>query len=319
MPFFIAVFISIIASGPLFWLERKKVPKGLAVLIVVLGIIGIGVGIGALVGTSLNDFTGKLPEYQFQLETKRDALLDWMHGKGLTIPRESVGTLIDPKAAIALTANILRGVGGALANTFLILLATIFILLEIATIGGKIRAVSGRKDGRIEGLDRFMDSVRRYIVIKTIVSLATGALVAIWLWLLGVDFPLLWGLLAFLLNYIPNLGSFIAAIPATAVALIQLGTLHAALAAAGFAVVNVVLGSFVEPRFMGRGLGLSTLVVFVSLIFWGWVFGPIGMLLSVLLTVMLKIALESGHETRWLAVLMGPGGSNPEPGPDPVK
>ena len=132
-------------------------------------------------------------------------------------------------------------------------------------------------------------------------------------WALGVDFPLLWAMLAFLLNYVPNIGSIIAAIPPVLLAMIQLGLLEAVIAAAGFMVVNIVMGSIVEPRFMGRGLGLSTLVVFLSLLFWGWVLGPVGMLLLVPLTIMAKIALDSREESRWLAVLLGPDISKQTP------
>jgi predicted PurR-regulated permease PerM len=144
------------------------------------------------------------------------------------------------------------------------------------------------------------------MAIKTLVSLATGILVAIWLTVIGVDYALLWGLLTFALNYVPNIGSIIAAVPAVLLAIIQLGFMRAGAAAAGYVVINLLMGSVIEPRFMGRGLGLSTLVVFLSLIFWGWVLGPVGMLLSVPLTITAKIALDSRDETRWIAVLLGP-------------
>lgn len=306
IPFFIAAFLSVIASGPLFWLQGKGIPGALAVVLVMLAIIGVGVGVGALVGTSLNDFTRALPDYQSQLEAKRDELISWLKSKGLAVPERPLATLINPTAVMGLTANVLRGVGGALTNTLLILLVTVFILLEASTFRGKLGAAFGGSWSSSEGFTQFSASVQRYIAIKTVASLLTGILVALWLLILGVDFPLLWGLSAFLLNYIPNLGSIIAAVPAILVALIQQGTFQAILVAVGYVVVNLAIGSFIEPRFMGIGLGLSPLVVFLSLVFWGWVFGPVGMLLSVLLTVTLKIALESNDDTRWVAVLMGP-------------
>ena len=139
-------------------------------------------------------------------------------------------------------------------------------------------------------------------------SLGTGAAVWLWLTILGVDYPVLWGLLAFLLNYVPNIGSIIAAVPAVLLALVQLGPGAAAWAAAGYLAVNVLFGSVLEPRFMGRGVGLSALVVFLSLVFWGWVLGPVGMFLSVPLTITAKIALAASDETRWAAVLLGTGG-----------
>ena len=137
------------------------------------------------------------------------------------------------------------------------------------------------------------------------ISLATGVLVAAWLRIVGVDYALLWGLLAFLLNYIPSIGSFIAAVPAVMLAFLQLGPGDGIVTAIGYLVINTVIGNFIEPRVMGEGMGLSTLVVFLSLIFWGWVLGPVGMLLSVPLTMIMKIALEASDETRWIAVLLG--------------
>jgi len=155
--------------------------------------------------------------------------------------------------------------------------------------------------------------VQRYMAIKTWMSLMTGCVVALWLYIIGVDYPLLWGLLAFLLNYVPNIGSIIAAVPAVLLALIQLGGGSAILAGAGYLVVNMAIGNFLEPRVMGKGLGLSTLVVFISLVFWGWVFGPVGMLLSVPLTMTIKIALDSNEETRWASVLLGSETGPPPP------
>jgi predicted PurR-regulated permease PerM len=167
-------------------------------------------------------------------------------------------------------------------------------------------------DKSLQQAHSIKDTVNQYLALKTLFSLATGILVWVWLRFHGVDYPLLWGILAFLLNFVPNIGSILAAIPAVLLAIVQFGGGRASAVAAGYLVINFVIGSVVEPRFMGRGLGLSTLVVFVSLVFWGWVLGPVGMLLSVPLTMVLKIALEGNDDTRWLAVMLGP-----EPAPAP--
>ena len=155
---------------------------------------------------------------------------------------------------------------------------------------------------RLEG---FLKDVKQYVAIKTAMSLLTGILIAVYLMVLKVDYALLWGVLAFALNYVPNIGSIIAAVPAVLLAVVQFGPGRALAAAAGYLLVNVAMGSILEPRLMGRGLGLSTLVVFLSLLFWGWLLGPVGMLLSVPLTITAKIALDSREDTRWLAVLLG--------------
>jgi AI-2 transport protein TqsA len=147
-------------------------------------------------------------------------------------------------------------------------------------------------------------NVNRYMGLKALFSLATGVCVWILLAIIGVEFAGTWGLLAFFLNFIPAIGSFIAAIPAILWALIQLGLAPALLTALAYLVVNSLIGNLLEPRFMGRKLGLSTLVVFLSLIFWGWVLGPVGMLLSVPLTMIAKIALATDEDSRWIAVML---------------
>ena len=169
----------------------------------------------------------------------------------------------------------------------------------------KLRAVPGHSQRTFPQFTSFVDGIKRYMVIKTLISLATGILIAIWLSILGVDFPVLWGFLAFLLNYVPNVGSTVAAVPAVLLALIQLGMAHAALAAAGYMAVNFILDNVIETRLMGRRLGLSTLVVFLSLIFWGSLLGPIGMVLCIPFTMTLKFACECSEDTRWIAMLLG--------------
>jgi len=158
----------------------------------------------------------------------------------------------------------------------------------------------------------FIRQVNKYLAIKTTISLVTGVLIAGWTWFLGLDFFLLWGLIALLMNFIPNVGSILAAIPAVLLAVVQLGVPDALLVASGYLVVNVLMGNLVEPRFMGKGLGLSPLVVFLSLILWGWMFGAVGMFLSIPLTMIVKLALEHAPSTRWLGVMLGDAPSQAE-------
>ncbi len=141
--------------------------------------------------------------------------------------------------------------------------------------------------------------------IKTVVSMATGLSAILVTWWIGLDFPLLWGMLAFLFNYIPAIGSIIAAVPAILMALVQLGIGEAGSTAIGFLAINMLFGNFIEPRLMGYGVGISPLIVFTGLVLWGWIFGPVGMLLSVPLTMTVKMALEADERTRWLAILIG--------------
>lgn len=311
IPFLLAAFVAIICLPPMHWLIGRKVPAGLAVLSITLGLILITLLIGAFVGTSVADFSRNLPAYQANLQHQTGILLDWLGRHGLTLNSQLLRDNLNPAVAMGLAGKMVAGLGNALANTFLIVLTVIFLLIEGVALPHKWRLM-GRHAPSTENFGRFTESVNSYLAIKGWVSLATGVVIAIWLAVLGVDYPVLWGLVAFLFNFVPNIGSIIAAVPALLLALVQLGPGPALAAGAGYLVVNIVMGNVVEPRFMGKGVGLSTLVVFLSLVFWGWVLGPVGMLLSVPLTMVVKLALEANPETRWVAVLLGPD-VEPEP------
>ncbi len=206
---------------------------------------------------------------------------------------------------MGLAATLLNAVRDIMTNTLLITFTVIFILLEASSFPTKITAAFGESARSLTGARQFLDDLGRYLGIKTLVSIVTGLLVWLLTWGLGLDFPRLWGMLAFLLNYIPTLGSIIAAVPAVLLALVQLGVGEATATAVGFMAINIAFGNFIEPRLMGYGVGISPLIVFVGLIFWGWVFGPVGMLLSVPLSMTLKLALESDDRTRWIAIFIG--------------
>jgi AI-2 transport protein TqsA len=319
VPFLLAAFIAIIAAPAIFWLEHRKVPSALAIIIVIAAVLLFFGLIGTLIGTSVNDFTQQLPDYQARLGDEINAVTAWLNARGLEISLSGITQYVDPGKAMLLASNFLKGLGGVLSNTALIFLTVIFMLAEASSFPRKLRLMVG-PGGSMGGFEQFLERMNAYIKIKTLTSLATGALVSLWLLILGVDYALLWGVLAFLLNYVPNIGSIVASVPAILLAFIQHGTLTAILTAAGYIVVNIGIDNFIAPRFTGRGVGLSTLVVFLSLLFWGWVFGPVGMLLSVPLTMIAKIALDSRADTRWLGIILGPeGGDDPVTEAKPVK
>ncbi len=304
--FLVAVFFAIIGTPPVLWLERKRIPSVIAVLLVVAGMITILLIVGAIVGASINSFYTELPVYQTRLQGQVSAFQSFLITKGIRGMDKILLGFVNPGAVMSLTARLLAGLGSALSNIVLILLTVAFILFEASSFPVKLRAVLGDPQQAFPQFTRFVGDIERYMVIKTLISLATGVIIGIWLSILGVDFPILWGFLAFLLNYVPNVGSTIAAVPAVLLALIQLGIGSAVMATAGYMAVNFILDNVIETRLMGRRLGLSTLVVFLSLIFWGSLLGPVGMVLCIPLTMTLKFACENNKGTQWIAVLLGP-------------
>jgi AI-2 transport protein TqsA len=307
LPFLIAAFLAIVSLPLMGALERRRVPKVVAVLCTVLAGIAALMLLVVLVGRSVNQFTGAAPRYQARLRRLAASGLDWLTERGIEVPGTAFPELINPGAVLDVVGTGLTAAMAVLSNTFVVFLTMVFILLEATGLPQKLREAFGHDGADLKWLAGITREVQRYLVIKTLISLATGALAGGWLAVLGIDFALLWGLSTFALNYVPTLGSILAAIPPVLLALVQLGPWHAVAVAAGYLVINMALGNILEPYLMGRRLGLSTLVVFLSLIFWGWVWGPVGMLLSVPLTMAVKITLENTRDFRWVAVLLGAG------------
>ncbi|XOV78604.1 MAG: AI-2E family transporter [Aestuariibacter sp.] len=307
VPFLLSIFIAMSCHPIIKWASRYNIPKLLSVILVILLIVIFGFMLAGLVGQSMNEFTANLPRYKVQLTEQFAWIVGQLENFNIHLDQQQLVSYLDPGMAMNVASNLLSGLSGVLGNFLLILLTVIFMLFEADSVPQKVHIALDDPDMRMRQVDKVLASVKNYLVIKSVVSLGTGLLAGIWLYFLGVDHFLLWGVLAFLFNYIPNIGSLIAALPAVLLALIQLGFASAGLVAAGYVVINMVMGNVVEPRYMGRGLGLSTLVVFLSLIFWGWLLGTVGMLLSVPLTMIVKIVLESNEDTKWIAYLLSGG------------
>jgi AI-2 transport protein TqsA len=306
VPFLLAVFLAMLGTPSLLWLERKRIPSVVAVLLVMAGMITLLLIVGGLVGTSLSSFVDALPSYQLRIQEQVSALKALLARKGIRVTDKMLFEYVNPSALMRLAVEMLGGLGSALSNIVLILLTVAFILFEASSFPVKLRAVLGDPQQAFPQFTRFVDDMKRYMIIKTGISLSAGVLIGIWLSIIGVESPVLWGFLAFLLHYVPNVGSIIASIPAIVLALVQLGVGSAALTAAGYLTVSFILGNVVEPRLMGRRLGLSTLVVFLSLVFWGSLLGLVGVVLCIPFTMTLKFACENNASTRWIAVLLGP-------------
>ena len=305
VPFLLALFIAVMATPPLFYLTSKGVPNGLALSVVVLGIILCGILLGWMIGGSLDDFKANLPKYQERLTEQSHGLFLWLQNYGVKLNEGALLGYVNPGKAMSLAGKLLSGLGNVLTQALFILITVIFILVEASMFQQKLRAFSSDPEASLARIREVTTSIKQYMSIKTSTSLLTGVLVSGCLWLIGVDYPVLWGLIAFLFNYVPNIGSIIAAIPAILLALIQLGPWAAFWTGLAYLVINGLVGNVIEPRFMGKGLGLSPLIVFISLVFWGWILGPVGMFLSIPLTMTLKIALDSNEATRKFALLLG--------------
>jgi predicted PurR-regulated permease PerM len=311
VPFLLSAFIAILCAPVINSLQRRGLPMWLAVSAVIAMVALVGAVIVAIIGSSIQGFSQQLPDYQERVQAELGKLSSWMTGHGFSWYEGELKDKINPGVALGFVGKVFNGLGALLANGFLIFLTVMFLLMEGVILKDKLRVITGKSYSQLSHLTEFLESVNKYMALKSATSLLTGVLVGLLMWMLGVDYALLWGLLAFLLNYIPNIGSIIAAIPAVMMALVTGGPIIAFWVIIAYLAVNTLVGNIIEPKFLGDRLGLSTLVVFLSLVFWGWVLGTTGMLLSVPLTMIIKLAMDMNPETRWIAVLLGTG---PRPG-----
>lgn len=306
VPIISAVLVTLVLAPGVVFLTRRRVPKALAIGLVTLLVIAAGVGVGILVGDSLVGFTRELPARVRGLEEVKQQLYETLARFGVQVPTEDnpIDSALDAQRIMGLFGELLGAVRSLIANGFIIVMLVVFGLFQIGRTRAMVEQALGTGSRVPDVLERYSGEVFVYLRVKALMSLGTGVGVALVLMLLGIDYALLWGLLAFLLNFIPNIGSLIAAIPPVALALLDYGVGRAIVVAAFIVAINVTFSNLLEPRLMGRSFGISPWIVFVALLFWAYVLGPVGMILAIPLTVALKLGLEMSDRSRWLAALM---------------
>ena len=300
-----SLFFSVILLPPIRWLRTKKVPKSLSIVIVLAFIIVLFTVFGELIGNSLSSFSKDLPEYEQKFLNLENSVDVFLNERGINVNSDKLFNSFDTSRVIGLTTDLLGQLGGFMGQIITILMLMFFLLFEMDSIDLKARAIEKNSNLTLSYFRTIGNNIRHYLSIKTLTSLLTGVLIWLFLYIIGLKYAILWGLIAFLLNYIPTIGSIIAAIPAVLFAMIELEFGGVIWTIIIFASVNIIVGNLIEPKVMGKGLGLSTFIVFAGLIFWGFILGTVGMFLSVPLTITIKIILEQNEQTKWIAVILG--------------
>ncbi len=299
IPLVIALFLAVVCFPLVQWLRAHRVPTVLAITLTVLGILVVFTGPGAVVTAAVRQFIDAAPLYQEQLVRVYDGLLGWLRARG--VETILLRDMVDPRGIVNFAVGSVSGIVTLLSVGFLIILVTAFMLAYGAALSGPPGTSVRHGRGTVV---RIVNEVQIYLGVKTVVSAMTGLVAWSFLVILGIDFAMLWGLLTFLLNYVPNIGSVIAAVPPTLLALAQFGLAEAIFVLAAYVAINQFFGSFLEPYLMGQRLRLAPLAVLVSVVVWGWIWGPVGALLSVPITMVIKIGLENSAEFRWVAQLL---------------
>ena len=307
VPFLLSLFIAVLATAPVTWLKKKGVSSLIAIIAVLIAIVAIEVVLGLMIGATVDSFAAELPKYQQRLQELTGVVVNWLGRYGIDLRESGIMDALDPAAVMRFANTFMSGLGKVLSNAALIMFTVLFMLIEATTLPAKLVAMSAEgDDSAARYLTKVADSINNYMGIKAIMSMATGVIIGIGVAIVGLDFAALWGFVAFLLNFVPTIGSILAAIPAVLLALVQLGVFQAMIVIVIYLAANIVIGNMIEPAIMGRKVGLSALFVFISLVFWGWLLGPVGMFLSVPLTMAVKFAADASDQTRWLAVLLSP-------------
>lgn len=309
IPFLLSLFIAIICSPLIKFMTGRKIPLWLAITLL-FGLFMVGsFFIVGLINSTVKEFTASIPTYKVLLGQRMALILHYLEKWQIPIPQDLVTNNFDPGRIMNLVSNLLLSFSGVVTDTFVLILVVVFMLLEAPTAKHRFAMILSPNKSEIHStemqLNRVLQGVISYLGVKTITSLITGFCVWLLLEVTGVQYAVLWATLSFLLNYIPNIGSILASVPIIVQALLLNGFSVGFGVAIGVIGINMVIGNVLEPKMMGRTLGLSTLVVFLSLLFWGWILGTVGMLLSVPLTMALKIALESSPRTVRYALLLG--------------
>ena len=306
LPVLFSVFLAILGVPLVQILHRKaKLPNMVAIPIVVL-CFGLGlVAVTAVVGQTVRGFTDQIGQYEASFNQLAQSGIDLGAQFGIIIDMDLLTKFMHPSVMMGVLGQTLNALVAVLSRVLIVIVTMTFILFEATELELKFKAAFGTEARPAGPFTDATVQVQRYLVIKSLASAITGLFVTLGCMAIGLDFPVMWGFIAFLFNYVPSIGSIVAAIPAILLALVQLSPQAAFAVMLLYLAVNIAIGNFLEPRAMGRSLGLSPLVVFLSLLFWGWVWGPVGMLFCVPMTVIVKLFLESQEESRWIAVFLG--------------
>lgn len=307
VPVLLAACVAAATQPIVDWLRRRGVPTILAVTVAILIVLGALTGFGAMLYTAGGELTESMPRYERGIVQTKFQLVTWLAQNDFNHVA-AMARAFDMSDAVQQGATrVMLQIPGVITVLGMVILVVLFILLEAASFRGKLRQAFGWRAQAFGYVEQTIREVQRYLLVKTAVAVATGLLAGAWCAMWGLKSAALWGVLAFMLNYIPNIGMVVAALPPIVIAGLEAGPGAAVGVGSGYFVIGMAVGNLIEPRVLGHTLGLSPLVVFLSMVFWGYILGPIGALLSVPLTMVVKIVLAHTDDLAFISVLLGAG------------
>src|SRR3954447_5315197 len=327
-PAFLALVLTVTAHPLRGWLARRRVPGWLATTAVIVTVYVVLVALVLALTVSVAKLAELLPQYEEDLQNLVSDATTWLAKLGIDQKQiDAMGNAVDPSQAIAWVTDVFSGLVSVLSDLFFIVTLLMFLAIDGVAFPIRLEAMDGVHGRFAEAMSGFAVGTRRYIVVSTVFGLIVALLDVGLLYLLDIPLPWLWGMLAFITNYIPNIGFVIGVIPPVILGLLENGWSGALAVIAGYCVLNVIIQSVIQPRFVGQAVGLSTSLTFLSLVFWAWVFGALGALLAIPLSLFVKAVLvDADPRNRWLVPLIsgGPGTASttsepPQPAPTSVQ
>lgn len=318
IPVCLAFFLAAVSFPIMNWLREHRVPRFFAVLITVLVVFAFLTGFIIGAAMLINDLSegDRLEQYGRSLYNVALSAGAQLEEWKVEDAQEEIKKFLTADKIVDFfkdnITSLLARVLDTLQVSFIVLILLVFMLGEARVFSRRFEAIVEAKGPNLQRMLSATRDIQKYLGIKTLISIATGVFAGLLCWAAELDFPLLWGLLAFALNYIPAVGSIIAGVPPMLLALLTHDLRHAIAVACGYLVINGFLGNFMEPALLGRRFGLSTVVIVISVLFWGFLWGPVGMLLAVPLTMMVKVAMDNTYELRWLGVAISQGKKDTE-------
>lgn len=315
IPVTIAIFLTFLFHPLLVYLTKLKIPKWLALIIIVIFVSGLYYLLGLILVSSFSTFPEKLQVYIQNLSAFLQSLLspfnitlrEFADFLKINVEEFDIGSIFQSLFEAGIIQNIFNSLSGFLGDMFIAIIFWVFMILGKTKFEERLKhAFSENREVVEKNLNAIDEQLQSYIIIKTIISFITGSIATIILLIYGIDFAIVWGLLTFILNYIPNIGSFIATIAPITVALLEYGLGFKTVSLSALLLANQsLMGNFIEPHYLGRRMDLSPVFVLFSLIFWGWVWGVVGMFLAVPIAAGMKILFSNIEPLKPIAILMG--------------
>jgi predicted PurR-regulated permease PerM len=312
-PILLALMLTVTVAPLTGWLKRLGTPAWLAALATVTTVYLLLAGLAGALVVSLARLVDLIPTYQDRFTELRANITDALNALGVNT--ETVQDMIsrtDPSAVLSLFQGLLSGLIGVLSNTVFLLAVLLFMCFDATFFPDRLRNAAKTRAEVVSALRSFAQGTRRYLLVSTVFGLIVAVVDTLVLWAMGIPLPVLWGLLSFITNYIPNIGFVIGLIPPALLGLLEGGTEKMLAVIVLYCLVNFVIQSIIQPKVVGDAVGLSATVSFISLVIWTWILGPLGALLAIPLTLLTKgLLIDADPNTRWINPLLSSGGSDP--------